>query len=177
MAIAEALKQLRVIPRTPSPEPEPESESESESEPEPEPVPTVNELTAEQQRAIAELMQRFASENRGSATPASESNRRKAKRIKKERLERIKKERLESSGLRPAKRIRQRGPGETVDLTSDNEDEDEGITMNPILNVRNGLDASGANANAAANVQSAEEDGGLFILADPSSANAGSQGR
>jgi len=76
---SESLKQLYIIPRTPSPSPEPS--------PEPEEAPaTVNGLTAEQQRQVEQLVQQFANQNR-QADGGGERPSRVASRIKREHME------------------------------------------------------------------------------------------
>jgi hypothetical protein len=84
---SESLKQLYIIPRTPSPSPEPS--------PEPEEAPArVNGLTAEQQRQIEQMVQQFANQNR-QVNDGSERPSRVASRIKREHME----ERSRSSSL------------------------------------------------------------------------------
>ena len=76
---SESLKQLYIIPRTPSSSPEPSSE--------PEEAPArVNGLTAEQQRQIEQMVQQFANQNR-QINGGSERPSRVASRIKREHIE------------------------------------------------------------------------------------------
>ncbi|RDL33034.1 uncharacterized protein BP5553_08473 [Venustampulla echinocandica] len=116
----DALKQLQVIPRTPSPSPSVSSSfSESElssrqSSPAPEEEPGA--LTAEQNPQMEELMARFKAENQGRRSVSAEQGKVGSK---KRNMKRIKKEHLEDREPRKRRRASEKAKHEQVDFTAE----------------------------------------------------------